>query len=255
MNIKKIFFALMLCSLFCVSNLKASCCDCWYGIVGAGYAFSEDTGINNPDTSFWDAANEGYDTDLGESSFSYIGIGKQFCQWMNFDATYSYYQTFHYQKYQTGTGAARTRFFDLDHQNALFTFSIDPRWDCLSYTLCNVSLRPIVGVGIGVGIHHVDNFHTVVYNSTGKGGSTTSIGDRVTTTSFAYKLLAALRFDFACSPLFLDIGYSYYDGGRFEGPSTIVLNDVTFTGSSDSGSPWKGDLKTNQVYVNLGFCF
>lgn len=240
-----------------------NCCGCWYGVVGAGYAWSMNADIDNPDPAFWDFANEGYDTDLEDSPFFYIGFGRQFCGF-EFDVTYAYYETFHYQKFQTGasatpgfTGGARTRFFDLNHQNVLFSVGYTPTWDCLCWNFCNLRIRPHIGAGIGVGINHVDNFHTVGFTLIDEDegvGSTTSIGDRTTTTSFAWRVLAALRFSLPCA-LSMDIGYRYYDGGCFDGPSRIVSNTIDFEGGFSSGRPWEGRLRTNEVFLDLIFCF
>lgn len=277
MDLKRLFLLLIAVSLcllnpeegsaFAQDSSYDSCCnswDCcggWYGVVGAGYAFSMDAGIKNPDPNFWDFSNEGYDSDLGGSPFFFIGFGKTFCGSWSLDLTYSYYNTFHYQKYQTGssgtegfTGAARTRFFDLDHENVLLNLSYNPQWDCLSYRFCQVRVSPVVGLGIGVGINHVDNFHTFGYNQRVANGNPTSIGERNTKASFAWQALAALRFQLACR-FDLDIGYRYYQGGWFEGPSQITLNTPDVLGGVTSAEPWEGKLKANEVYLNLIFRF
>ncbi|MCC5831874.1 MAG: porin family protein [Chlamydiales bacterium] len=242
-----------------------NCCSEWYGVVGAGYAWSMKTGIDNPDPSYWDFSNEGYNADLKESPFFYIGFGRQVCG-LDFDLTYSYYETFHYQKFQTGvsptpgfTGEARTRFFDLNHQNLLFSIGYTPTWECLCWEFCDIRVRPHFGAGIGLGISHIDNFRTVSYVTLGEEeelgfGSTTSIGNRVRNTSFAWRVLASLRFSLPCA-LTLDVGYRYYDGGCFEGPSRIAINAAEFEGRLDSGKPWKGRLKTNELFLNLIFSF
>ena len=241
---------------------QSECCFAnWYGFVGAGYAFSLKAGIKNPDPAFWDFAFEGYDRHLESAPFFFIGFGKKWCC-LDFDISYSYYRPFHYKKFQTGvsatpgfTGPSRTRFFDLEHENILFTATFDPKWRYLCYRFCGLQVNPLLGIGIGAGIHHVNNFHTVGFSPTALVGSTTSIGKRVTTTSFAWQALAALRFQFGCSPLSLDIGYRYYDGGRFFGPGTVVSNTPTGLGAKQSGKPWRGTLRANEIYLDLMFNF
>lgn len=225
----------------------------WYGIIGAGYAWSMNTGIENPDTSFWDPAIEGYNANLGNSPFITIGVGKTFCNMFCFDVGYSYYQTFHYQKFQTGTadtmgftGSSRTRFFDLDHMNVLANFSYYST--CFAYDFCFARFTPFVGAGIGLGINRVSNFHTV--GLTNNVGSTTSIGRATTKTSFAWQATGGIEIRPTCSALSIDIGYHYYDGGRFEGPSLILSNTL---GTAQNGSPWKGRLKANEVFLTLNF--
>lgn len=241
---------------------EIGCCENWYGVVGAGYAFSFEAGIDNPDPASWDFANQGYDDDLGGSPFFMIGFGRTFCC-LNFDVTYSYYQTFHYQKYQTGAGAtpgfsgnARTRYFDLDHQNVIFDLTLDPVWDCVNWRFCSLNLRPIIGVGIGLGVNRITNFHTVGFDAVANVGSTTTIGEPHTKTTFAWRALAALRIGLnSCLPLTLDIGYRYYDGGYFEGPSSFVVNTDGVDGGILSAAPWEGNLKTNEVYLCLNYGF
>lgn len=240
------------------------CCDNggWYGVVEAGYAWSFHTGIKNPDPSFWDNATEGYDARVGNAPYFTIGFGKQFCNLYCFDVNYSYYQTFHYQKFQSGisstpgfTGARRTRFFDLDHQNVLFNFTLRPS-DCFCFNFCSVNFTPFAGVGIGIGIHKVNNFHTVAFVSTQPPvGSTTSIGNSRTHTDFAWQATAGLNIQpFSCySCLSLDIGYHYYDGGRFKGPSKIVTNTADTEGGYNTGAPWRGRLKANEIFFALNW--
>lgn len=183
---------------------------------------------------------------------------------MNFDAVYSIYQPFHYQKFQSGPdtipsgfpGNPRTRFFDLEHQSVMFNFSLDPRWQCLHYELACIDISPIVGVGIGAGINRVANFHTVGFNTTTPPvGSVSSIGRPITTSSFAWQVNAALRFQKICSNISFDIGYRYHNGGRFKGPSTIVANTADEGGGFLEIAPWKGWFRTNEVYLNMNFWF
>ncbi len=241
-------------------------CDNWYGLVGAGYAFSRKAGIDVG--SDWDPSDQGYDAKFTNSPFFFIGFGRTFCSWIDFDVTYSYYQPLHYQKYQTTTapatpppgfaGPARTRFFDLDHQNLMFDLTLDTTsWFCFG-DCWGLNIRPIVGGGIGVGINTVSNFHTVGFEGDGGTtvGSTTSIGDPRRTTAFAWQVLAALRFGVCnCCPFSFDIGYRYYNGGRFNGPTSVVSNTATFAGSQIPVSAWKGKFKANEVYFALNYGF
>jgi hypothetical protein len=245
----------------------SQCCGNWYGVVGTGYAWSFNSGIKNPDPTFWDDANEGYNANLGNSPFFTLGFGSRFCGCFSLDLDYTYYQTFHYQKYQTSTvgqtpgftGIARTRFFDLDHQNVMFNLSYAP---CRQFSFgCScIDFSPLLGIGIGCGVNRVSNFHTVGFSSIstiGAVGSTTSIGETVTNASFAWQGTAGFRIHpQPCSPLLIDIAYRYYDGGTFHGPRNIVLNTLSGAGAfSANGKAWKGRLKANEIMLTLNYLF
>lgn len=254
----------------CNMNLGGQdcCCAPWYGFVGAGYAWSFKTGIKNPDPNFWDFANEGYDAHLGDAPFFTIGVGKRFCGFLGFDVAYTYFQPFHYQKFQTSpmqstigfTGPLRTRFFDLDHQNVMFNLNLVPE-NCFSLNCSCIEISPLLGIGIGVGIHHVTNFHTVAATplfETVSLGTTTSIGEHVRRTSFAWQGTAGVRLSpNQCSPFKFDIAYRYYDGGRFQCPSRILIATAAAGQGAgfQSGRPWKGRLRANEVLLQLNYIF
>ncbi len=226
----------------------------YYAFVGSGYAWSLKAGIHNPDPGYWDAAQEGYNSDLGDSPFFTIGLGKQLWRILHLDLSYTYYQTFHYQKQQTGTsstpgftGARRTRYFDLDNQNVLFSASLYP-WQIK--TGCG-AFTPYAGGGVGVGINRVSNFHTVAYDSSADVGSTTSIGGPVTKGVFAWRVLAGIRFAPKIEHFSFDLGYRYYNGGKFTGPSKI--QNYTGGGATTYGKPWKGYIKSNEIYFTVNF--
>lgn len=242
---------------------SAPCCNPWYGVVEVGYAWGTHSGVDNPDPSFWDASDQGYDALFSNSPYLTVGYGRSFCDLFLFDVGYSIYQPFHFQKYQVTTstttpgftGTSRTRFFDLDHQNVLFNFELFSPSMC-SWASCWGNFTPYVGVGIGVGINRVSNFHTVGFRSIVAGtgiGSTTTIGRPVTTTNFAWQATAGLRFNPHGSALSFDVGYHYYSGGWFKGPTQLVSNSDSVLGGFNNGAAWEGRLRTNQLYIALNF--
>ncbi len=243
---------------------EENCCidyDNWYVVVGSGYAFTHNSNVtvNDPTFSFWADVVQGYQSNLGHSPFFFAGFGRTLWNWFELDVTYSYYLPFHYQKYQTNVGNPaihRTRFFDIEHQNLMFDFTFDP--DCyLTWNWGCLDIRPIAGAGIGVAISQMSNFHTVHFNSTVAAvGSVDTIGVPLPkTTDFAWQFLAALRFGInAFCPFILDIGYRYYDGGRFCGPEKIVQNQTT--GALETVSHrWSGRIRANEVYATLNTGF
>ncbi len=231
----------------------------FYGIVGTGYAWTMDPGIDNPNPADWDPSLQGYDNSFGGSPFLMIGLGREYFDLLHIDLSYTYYQTFHYQKYQTGvastpgfTGSERMRFFDLDHQNILFDVSVYP-W---SLQVLNVKVTPFAGAAIGVGFNQVTNFHTVGYDSSAGVGSTTSIGTTGVRAVFAWQVSAGVRIKPDLQHLSFDFGYHYYNGGSFTGPSNVMVNASPFNGGISSGNaPWTGTLKANEFYFTLNLAY
>lgn len=241
--------------------------DYWYGQVGAGYAWTTNAGIHNPNPLVWDAAIQGYNDDLGGASFASLEIGRLFGRGFSTGLRYAFYDTFHYQKFQTGTsdtpsfsGNSRHRFFDLDHQHILVHFTFDPlKFIRCRPILCGIKISPSLEVGIGPGFNRVTNFHTVgLLEIPGTGtavGSTTLIGATHSEVSFAWEAGVGVKFKVECLNLSWRIGYRYYDGGRFQGPSTVYPNSVLNQGLATRATPWKGHLRANEAVFQIDFGF
>jgi opacity protein-like surface antigen len=230
----------------------------WYGLFGTGYAYSMKANIDHPG-GIWDPATEGYDSNLGGSPFFTLGFGRAFLDYLRFDTTYTFYQGFHYQKHQSGegntpgfTGVNRIRFFDLDHQSVLFNLSLYPEKH-FYFSAIDLDISPYLGVGIGAGFSRVYNFHTVAYAR--EVGSTTSLGNKHTRSAFAWQASAGIRLHPTDSCFSFDIGYRYYDGGRFHSSSTIYMNTPDFQGVPSEVNPWKGKLRTNQITLSFNMDF
>lgn len=229
----------------------------WYAYVGTGYAWSLNAGINNPNPAAWDFANEGYDSNLGHGGFYSIGFGRNICEYLHMDLSYTNYATLHYQKYQTGegssigsTGNTRTRFFDLDSQSILLNFALLPAEEQFSAHLGGVYISPFINAGIGIGFNRVGNFHTVASN-----GAVTTIADPNNTANFAWQGSLGLTMHPDCSHLFLDVGYRYYDGGHFESDNVFTINTGGASGAKVQAQPMRGKFTSNQVFANLRYLF
>lgn len=245
------------CDYDCTFDCKTS--KQWYGILGIGYAWSQKAGINNPDPAEWDASIQGYNANLGGAPFTKIGFGRKFLYYLRADATYTFFDTFHYFKFQTGvsdtvgfTGDNRTRHFDLDNQNLLFNLSFYPEKH-FHLTGLSLDISPYIGGGIGVSFYRVSNFYTVA--ETDGVGSTTSIGDSVNNNAFAWQGLVGIRVHPVKSCISFDAGYHYFYGGTFKGPTMIYSNDSTFLGAATYAPAWKGKLKTHQLNLSFNYAF
>ncbi len=282
MRLSKIVAALLIpfCSLQAAVDPEEGCCEeevctnndklvChhWYLVLGSGYAFSR-RGVIEVNHDFWDPSDEGYDRSMGSSPFFTVGFGKILGCWFDVDVTYTYYLPFHFQKYQTSaveatpgfTGPRRSRFFDLEHQNIMFNFTLDPFTAFCFADDWKLHIRPVVGAGMGAGINRVTNFHTIGFEGTGATlipvGSATSIWVPRTHSSFAWQVYAALRFGHCrLCPFSFDIGYRYYNGGRFLGPQHIVRNTGDGLGFPIDAPSWKGKLRADELYLTINYGF
>ena len=180
-----------------------------------------------------------------------LGFGYRFLNCCEVDFGYTIYDTFHYQKNQTDPlENNRTRFFDLDHQSALFNFTLFP------YTVhCSrVEFTPFIGMGLGVGTSKVSHFQTVYYDPVVQGiGLTTSIGNPHTRNSFAWQGMGGIRIHPRFSRLSLDVAYRYYNGGTFDTSSYITDYNGVNEGETVKAKSWSGTLQTNQLYFAVNF--
>lgn len=227
----------------------------WYGSIGTGYSWTLLPGINNPNPSEWDASSEGYNSSLGSRGFYTFEIGKQIQHYVDVSLMYLNHETFNYQMFQEGisstegfTGEQRNRYFNLNNRALLVSGFLHP--DHNWYKISTVSLSPFIGGGVGYALNQIDNFYTVGTVTTGGSavGSTSSIGNPVSTNSFAWQATAGLSIR-PINHLSLDVGYRYYDGGNFETSSTTYSN----TGGLLSATPWAGHLSANQLFVDFKY--
>ncbi|ASQ47341.1 outer membrane protein [Legionella clemsonensis] len=231
----------------------------WFASIGTGYSWTEKPGIVNPNPAFWDFSLQGYDADLGDRGFYTFEVGKQLQEYLDISISYINHENFDYQKFQTSppgtsdtpgfSGSARTRYFELDNKAILVNGFIHPA-NALA-TLAAIEVTPFIGGGVGYAHNEVRNFYTVGRTVIAgiPVGSTTTIGDPAGRNSFAWQLSAGVNLTPTGSHLSIGTGYRYYDGGKFEGPSTVYTNSAGF----QTSTPWSGRLKANQVFVNFRY--
>ncbi|QBR85076.1 porin family protein [Legionella israelensis] len=229
----------------------------WFASIGTGYSWTEKPGIKNPDPAVWDPAIQGYDASLGDRGFYTFAIGKQVHQYVDISVSYLNHEVFDYQKFQSGalagqpgfTGNERTRFFRLSNRALLVNGFLHPNRSWANFL--GIELMPFVGGGIGFSHNEVRDFHTIG-NIVVAGipiGSTSSIGKPSSKNSFSWQGSLGLNFRPAQSHLSVDIGYRYFDGGKFEGSSLIYTNSAGWL----SAPPWRGRLKANQGFVEFKY--
>lgn len=229
--------------------------------VGAGYAWSRDAGVRNPDPAFWDPSVNGYDENLGSMGFYSLAAGRSVHPYVDLSFSFLKHLEGNYQKHQFSpvadtpgfTGQSRTRFFKLDNTAYLVNASLHPAESM--FETVGISVMPFVGAGIGLGHNVVKDFHTVsLVPTTGNSvGSTTSIGNNNSRTGFAWQANAGLNLRPANGPFSFDVGYRYFDGGRFETARTVLINTGTPTGFSTASRGLSGHLKTNELVFGINW--
>jgi opacity protein-like surface antigen len=228
----------------------------WFGSIGAGYSWTNEPGIINPDPAFWDFSNEGYDSPLGDRGFYTFAIGKQIHEYIDLSLSYLNHEVFNYQKFQTGgggtagfTGNTRTRYFQLQNRALLVNGFLHPAH--YLYNPAALELTPYIGGGIGFANNQARDFHTVGTIIVGgiAIGSTSSIGEDNNKNSFAWQGTVGLNIRPQQSHVSANIGYRYFDGGKFEGPSAVFTNSDGILASR----PWSGCLEANQLFVEFQY--
>jgi hypothetical protein len=230
--------------------------DRWFASIGTGYSWTEKPGIFNPDPTGWDPAVEGYDAKLGDRGFYTFAIGMKALEFIDIGFSYLNHELFNYQKFQTGeqtgqasfTGLARTRFFQLDNRAILVNGFLHP---ATSFTSSGVNIKPFVSGGLGYARNQVRNFYTVGLATVAGAsiGSTSTIGAEANKNSFAWQGSAGLTFSPIQSHLDVNIGYRYFNGGKFNGPSRIFTNAQGFVNTKN----WSGQLKAGQIFFELQY--
>lgn len=229
----------------------------FYLQIGAGYSFSLKTTLSGIDPPCWDPAVEGYDSDLGSAPSFEVGLGYHITPCLSALISSSFRGGYHYEKFQTPVpGSAsfdslpsKTRYFDLDNTNVMFSLIANgAKVNGIHMDFCNGTvLAPFIGAGIGVARNEVYNFHSVLTTSTGGFADVASDMTTKKTYSFAAQGMVGASWLVTDRTSF-DLGYRFYYGGQFKSNDYVV--DISAGAAS---TPWKGNLLTNEVFLNLRY--
>ncbi|MCR9191428.1 MAG: outer membrane beta-barrel protein [Gammaproteobacteria bacterium] len=231
--------------------------------VGSGISFANKA---NPsiDYSLWSDAIEGYSDSLRDAPLYTAALGYTINDAINVDLSYTFRGLYSYAKYQTvptsTTGEpplpSRSRYFDLSSNAVMFDVTLDGGvYHALAYNTADHGfIQPFIGAGLGVSYNTLSNFHTILANT----NVTTSTALDQTTISLAYQFNAGLewvyeRFSF-------DIGYRYFNAGRYQSNNYLVTNYTEATQTSTVASPkttvpWKDTLSTNELFFTARVAF
>lgn len=229
----------------------------WFASIGTGYSWTQLPGIVNPNKAEWDPSFNGYDSELGNRGFYTFAIGKHIYQYIDLSLSYLNNETFNYQLHQTGSedntaihaGRERTRYFNLNNRAVLANVFLRPEKNY--FTVSSLGFSPFISAGIGFSQNQMTNFKTYgqVKTPTAVVAPPTDIGNPVSQITFSWQGSVGINVNRLESPLSVDLGYRYYDGGRFKSPTIIYTN----TGGFLTVSPWSGQLLANQLFVEFKY--
>jgi opacity protein-like surface antigen len=226
--------------------------------LGLGYSFSMPANIK-VDTSYWDAAVQGYNSRLENAFIFGAGIGYHATKLLDISISAAYRGTYHYKKYQNKVpgsktpypGDTKTRYFDLDNANLMFNFLLH-NLDKVSYRFHNgVIITPFIGGGIGIARNTVSNFYSVKEerDPVSHNKLVSAIEPDKETYSLAAQGVAGISF-ILTQRTNLDLGYRIYYGGKFKSNDHLVDYE-----SSEHVPAWKGRLLANEIFIQLNFSF
>lgn len=233
----------------------------FYLKLGTGASFSSKADIS-VDTRVWDPSPNGYNATLKNSELYELGVGYSFSPLWSLEITGTTRPSYRYRKFQQSQTANtpgflgdKTRFFKLTSHDILLNLLLDTGiCDRLAYSFGESKLRPILGAGLGAAYNTVRDFHSKTAQAVSQNPplfSVATIMNNHTKTSFAYQLFTGLRL--TCRERFnIDLGYRYFNGGRFLSNSYIV--DVATNLPTPITVPaWRGKLKAQEVFLSLSY--
>lgn len=207
---------------------------------------------------YWDTTSEGYNNNVGASEVFGASIGYVFNPLFRVEIGADHRHSFKYSQRQTAENAnvfdERTRYFNLNNTTIMSTVFINGSGisDKAFAENKTFMIDPFVGVGLGLAFNTVDNLHSVEDASQGTTATTHKVFSFMvaprTTRVLAYQFIAG--FDIKTDQkLAFGVNYRYLDAGRFE--SNNYIGDGALSGMTVS--PWKGTLRTNEVYATIKY--
>jgi opacity protein-like surface antigen len=219
----------------------------------AGASFSTEASMQvttgNPET-LWDSTPQGYNSDLGNSAVWGGGIGYQINKLLAVEIEAAHRDSFEYKKFQTSPGTPlgnKTRYFDLKNTTVMTNLFLNGSGlkGPFSYTNKYYVVDPFVTGGIGWAYNTVDNFHTIEASNHAR----VSMEKSNSRSAFAYQLGAGINVR-TNKNFSVGVGYRFLDAGSFSSNTYIEAEGTT---PALDIPAWKGDLRTNEVYLNLNY--
>ncbi|MCH9690011.1 MAG: outer membrane beta-barrel protein [Gammaproteobacteria bacterium] len=207
---------------------------------------------------YWDTTSETYNNNVGASEVLGASIGYVFNPLFRVEIGADHRNSFKYAQRQTAEEAdifdQRTRYFNLSNTTIMSTLFLNGSGisDKASAQHETFMIDPFIGFGLGLAFNSVDNLHSVEDATQGTIATTQDVFSFMTaprtTRVLAYQFIAG--FDVKTTKkIGIGVNYRYLDAGRFE--SNNYIADGALGGMTVP--PWKGTLKTNEIYVTIKY--
>lgn len=220
-----------------------------YISVQGGISFSQNVTMNvatgNNEATDWDPADQGYNSDLGNSEVLGAAIGYVINPAASFEIEVSHRNSFDYARFQTPVDP-KTRYFDFANTSAMVNLVLNGS-GCsnLSYRSTRFVVDPYISGGFGMAFNNVYNFHSILV----AGNAPSAVMQPYTVRSLAYQVGAGLNFR-TCRNIGLGVNYRFINMGDFDS-NNVVLDSSTSPGIVIQ--PWEGTFKSNEIYLSLQY--
>jgi opacity protein-like surface antigen len=248
------------------------CCMPWFVQFGTGVSWANNAKITYnktaPDIFSWTNALNGFNSGLGTVPLYMAGIGYTVSPLLKLDASYTFRGIYKYNHHviSDSTGSPypllnNNKYFDLNSNSLMFSGTLFAKGlanssfgNMLVHDMFGCgTVQPFVGGGVGVSYNTLSNFHKINDNSL----IATSIMNDTTVASFAWQLNAGLNWQIT-ERLGFDIGYRYFNAGRFNSNDYITSrisssnNNPLYTVYK---TPWIGTLSANELFFTARVAF
>ena len=210
----------------------------------------------------------GYNSGLGTVPLYMAGIGYTVSPLLKLDAGYAFRGIYKYNHHvnTVNSGASNplpdnTRYFDLTSNSLMFSGTLFAKGlantglgNMLVHDMFGCgTVQPFVGGGVGVSYNTVSNFHTINDSSL----TATRIMNDATIASFAWQLNTGLNWQIT-ERLGFDIGYRYFNAGRFNSNDYFTSRISSTTNNPITTvykTPWISTLSANELFFTARVAF
>ena len=208
----------------------------------------------------FDIAEQGYNSSLGNAFLYGLEAGLDLNDWLSMGTGFTYRGQYNYCKYQTVTGQPVDRVRQFDFENFSFMYNIylnRTQNPCWSYDICNWTIAPYIGGGVGASRNSLYNFHTVYVKVRPFRDNTVNTDVSVVMTpnvksTFAAQFMVGAEADYN-EKVSLALGYRFFYGGK------LVTNNYAFfaenNGFYETCKSWRGTFKANEIVFSLHVTF
>lgn len=217
----------------------------------------------NPKTSCG-PATPGYSAPLGRAPMFGFGFGYYFNEHLSGGFSVNHRSNFRYQQFQQSVAVdtpgfigAKTRFFDFDNTSFMVNLRADYEYTPECTRGPKVTLKPYIGLGIGMSKNSVYNFHSVTTSSVALGDFSSftvrSILNDNTVNRFAWQGEFGLQASL-CQYAFIGLGYRYFNGNKFFSNNYFIDIPVGFS-TPLTCPPWCGTFATQELVASFSINF